>query len=175
MYFNVSGLLRGNVGAQQLFHFADEELRYEGTRFHDVEARGRLTRTDRTVLVEADVKAVCEVECARCLTDSEVSLSLEFAEEFVPENMDLVARRARSGVWDDDEALWIDDSNTLDLSVPLWQTLSAGLPLMHVCREDCLGICVDCYADLNKESCRCDTIDRSERDAAASAADVRVC
>lgn len=170
MYFNVSNLLRGSVGESQPFHFEEEELRYDGSDFSAITARGRMTRTDRTVLVEATVNAISDVECSRCLAQSKVNLSVEFAEEFVPENADLVARRGNAGVSDEDEALWIDDSNTLDLSVALWQTLRSSLPMMRLCRPDCRGICTECYVDLNSQDCGCDMIDEVERDAETSAA-----
>ena len=166
MYFNVSGLLCGGVGGQHRFHFADVSLDHDGTLFREIEARGVLTRTDRTVLVEADVRAICDIECARCLAESETTVEVEFAEEFVPSNMDLVARRARAGIDDDGDGLSIDESNVLDLTIPLWQTLWASLPLAQLCSPDCKGICADCYGDMNGEGCRCDTIDVSARHAA---------
>ena len=173
MYFNVSNLLLGSVGQSLPFHFADEELRYDGADFTDITARGRLTRTDRTVLVEADVQAASVVECSRCLAQSAVQVAVNFAEEYVPANADLMARRGRHGVMEDDEALWIDDSNTLDLSVALWQTLRTGLPMVQLCRPDCRGICTDCYVDLNSQDCECDMIDSVGRNAGASAATSR--
>ena len=174
MYFNVSNLLRGTVGESQPFHFADEELRYDGADFTDITARGRLTRTDRTVLAEATVQAASIIECSRCLAQSEVQVTVEFAEEYVPENADLMARRGRAGVSEDDEALWIDDSNTLDLSVALWQTLRSGLPMVQLCRPDCLGICTECYVDRNSQDCECDMIGKVERNAGTTAVILRI-
>jgi len=169
MYFNVSGLLRGRVGGTRRFHFSGERLDYSGMSFWEIDARGMLTRTDRTVLVEVSVGATCEVECARCLSDAEVRLTVEFAEEFVPANLDLVARRWKGWVGDDSgDELRIDERNILDLSVPLWQSLRAGMPMVALCFAGCKGICAKCYVDLNFGKCGCDTIDSIESDSRAS-------
>ena len=165
MYFNVSGLLRGRVGGIRRFEFAGELVEHSGFEFRGVEARGSLTRTDRSVLVEAAVRASCDVECARCLADSEIRLAVDFAEEFVPVNIDLVSGGWRGGIDDGTGPdLWIDGSNTLDLSVPLWQSLRAGMPLVSLCSSECKGICSMCYVDRNFDLCECDTIDSSECD-----------
>lgn len=169
MYFNVSGLLRGRVGGTRRFHFAGERLDYSGMVFREIDARGVLTRTDGAVLVEVSVVAICDVECARCLADAEVRLDVEFAEEFVPINLDLVARRWRDRMADESvDELLIDESNMLDLSVPLWQSLRAGMPLVALCSASCAGICAKCYGDRNFGDCRCDTIDLIECDSRES-------
>ena len=169
MYFNVAGLLRGRVGGTRRFHFCWERLDYSGIVFSEIEVRGVLTRTDRTVLAEASVGAICDVECSRCLADAEVSLTVEFAEEFVPVNLDLVARRWKGWVGDDSvDELRIDEQNTLDLSVPLWHSLHAEMPLVALCMESCKGICAMCYVDLNFGVCRCDTIDSIKCDSRSS-------
>lgn len=161
MWFNVSGLLCGRVGNQHRFHFEGETLDHEGVTFRDIEARGVLTRTDRTVLVEADAKAVFSGECSRCLEESVMAIEVHFAEEFVPVNRDLVTRRAKTwlAAADDDDLPRVDDSNTLDLSLPLWQTLRAGLPMVPLCEQDCRGICAECYRNLNADACSCSSID----------------
>ena len=160
MYFNVSGLLRGRVGGIRRFEFSGERVDHSGFEFRDVGASGTLTRTDRSVLVEAAVVAKCDIECARCLAEAELRLAIDFADEFVPVNIDLVSGGWRGRVVDDSAIdMWIDGSNTLDLSDPLWQSLRSGMPLVTLCSEDCKGICSMCYADRNIDACRCDTID----------------
>ena len=92
MLFNVSGLLTGSLGDELRFHFANETLESDGLLFHEVEARGKLMRTDRTVFADVKVEARFDVECSRCLVDTVMPLSLNFAEEFRPLNADLMAR-----------------------------------------------------------------------------------
>lgn len=158
MIFNVAALLNGHTGEMIKFHFAHETLRYEAMNFIEVEAQGKLMRTDRTVLAQADVKALAESQCARCLKHADIKLDLNFAEEFLPTSIDLIARRH---IWHDDayqdtdEALTISESNILDMSVALSQSLAASMPMMPLCRNNCKGLCQQCSQNLNIATCEC--------------------
>ena len=159
MHFNVSGLLTGSVGDEIRFHFAHETLDNDGLSFREVEARGKLMRTDRTVFAEMKVEAQLDAECSRCLVDTVTHLSLDFVEEFKPLNTDLMHRDP--GWFDqyesteNDEALTIDSTNVLDISTALWQGLSAAMPMNPLCRPSCQGMCAGCSADLNLSKCAC--------------------
>ena len=159
MLFNVSSLLTGSVGDEIRFHFADETVGNEGIEFRNVEARGRLMRTDRTVFADLKVKAECETDCSRCLIETVAPLSLDFTEEFRPENTDLMA--SHRDWFEDfgtdlvDDALTIDSGNVLDISIALWQALCAAMPMNPLCDPDCKGMCTDCSADLNRQKCAC--------------------
>ena len=165
MLFNVSALLTGSVGDEFRFHFADETLEKDGVFFRDVEARGRLMRTDRTVFADVRVKALADAECSRCLAEIETPLYVDFAEEFRPHNADLMS--GHRGWFDDfgtdekDEALTIDHTNVLDISTALWQSLSAAMPMNPLCDHACKGICAGCLANLNSAPCRCH-VERSD-------------
>ena len=159
MLFNVSALLTGSVGDEIRFHFAHELLDNDGLSFREVEARGRLMRTDRTVFADVKVRAVFDAECSRCLNDTEMPLRLNFAEEFRPLNVDLMANHRNwfdeYGTEDNDEALTIDETNVLDISTALWQGLSAVRPMNPLCETTCKGMCAGCSADLNIGKCQC--------------------
>ena len=159
MMFNVSGLLTGSVGDELRFHFANETLESDGLLFHEVEGRGKLMRTDRTVFADLRVDAHFDAECSRCLVEMVMPLSLDFAEEFRPLNVDLMAHHR--GWFEDnetdenDEALIIDSTNVLDISTALWQGLSAAMPMNPLCDPACKGMCSSCSADLNADNCKC--------------------
>ena len=159
MLFNVSGLLTGSVGDELRFHFANKALESDGLSFHEVDARGKLIRTDRTVFADVKVEAQVDAECSRCLADTVMPLSLDFAEEFRPLNVDLLANHRGwfedYGTDENDEALIIDSANVLDISTALWQGLSAAMPMNPLCDPACKGMCSSCSADLNAGNCIC--------------------
>ena len=159
MLFNVAGLLTGSVGDEIRFHFAHGTLENDGLSFREVEARGKLMRTDRTVFADMRVEAVFDAECSRCLVDTVMPLRLNFAEEFKPLNVDLMAGYRgwcdEYGTYEKDEALTIDTTNVLDISTALWQELSAAMPMNPLCDVSCKGMCVRCSADLNTGTCSC--------------------
>lgn len=144
MLFNVSGLLTGSVGDEIRFHFAHETLQNEGLSFREVEARGKLMRTDRTVFADVKVNAEFDAECSRCLIDTVAYLSLDFVEEFRPHNVDLMTSHRNwfeeYGTDENDEALTIDPTNVLDISTALWQGLTAAMPMNPLCNPECKGI-----------------------------------
>lgn len=119
----------------------------------------KLMRTDRTVLADLRVDALTDTECSRCLIDTVLPLSLDFAEEFKPINTDLVSghRDWFDEHWalESDDALTIAATNVLDISTALWQGLSAAMPMNPLCDAKCRGMCADCSADLNLDACRC--------------------
>lgn len=45
------------------------------------------------------------------------------------------------------------DGDHLDLEPVVRDELSLALPLLPLCREDCLGLCATCGADLNGDTC----------------------
>lgn len=159
MLFNVAALLTGSVGDEIRFHFAHETLQNDGLSFREVEARGKLMRTDRTVYADVKVHAEYDAECSRCLIDTAISLSMDFAEEFRPLNVDLMTSHRNwfddYGTDEKDEALTIDTANVLDISKALWQGLSAAMPMNPLCAPACKGMCSGCSADLNIGSCNC--------------------
>ena len=159
MLFNVSGLLTGSVGDEIRFHFAHETLQNEGLSFREVEARGKLMRTDRTVFADVKVNAEFDAECSRCLNETVALLSLDFVEEFRPHNVDLMTSHRNwfdeYGTDENDEALTIDPTNVLDISTALWQGLSAAMPMNPLCNPECKGMCAECSADLNTGACIC--------------------
>ncbi len=157
MQFNVSGLLTGSVGEQMKVDLVQAKLEIDGARFQDVEARGRLMRTDRTVLAQMQVTALIDAECSRCLTDIETPVGLFLEDEFKPANVGLTIRR---GDWfeesDDDDALTIDSKNVIDLSAAIWQGLNSAKPMNPLCDVECRGLCIGCATDLNTHPCRCE-------------------
>lgn len=159
MLFNVSALLTGSVGDELRFHFAHETLQNEGLSFQEVEARGKLMRTDRTVFADVKVNAEFDAECSRCLRDTVALLSLDFAEEFRPHNVDLMTSHRDwfddHGTDEKDEALTIDPTNVLDISTALWQGLAAAMPMNPLCDPECKGMCAGCSVDLNAGTCKC--------------------
>ena len=95
---------------------------------------------------QATLKTVIRAECRRCLAPVDVpiaeSLGLVFVEEEEAEGDEdcyLVPRRA----------------SVLDLSEAVKEELILAAPQFVECREDCLGLCPRCGADLNAGPCGC--------------------
>ena len=159
MIFNVAGLLTDKVGATRRGQLAEERLVSGDFAFTGIEGDVTLMRTDRTILVTAGLGATANTECSRCLEKATVEIDLEFEEEFVPLNSDLVGSN-----WEEDSdeefdpTLLIDEHNQLDLTEAIGQALEASMPIAPLCREDCKGICPVCWKNRNESDCECDQV-----------------
>ena len=94
--------------------------------------------------VTGNVMAVFASECAKCLELVDVSLEYPFDERFA-ESLEV------SG--DEDAFEYFD--KTLDLSQALFTTFLIELPARVLCKDDCLGLCMKCHANLNNTACNC--------------------
>ncbi|MFQ5688751.1 MAG: DUF177 domain-containing protein [Gemmatimonadota bacterium] len=85
-------------------------------------------------------------ECRRCLADVELDWALPLALWF------------RKGAQEaEGESLYPlnPEGGTLDLVPALRQELLLGVPEDALCRADCPGLCPECGAPREEESCRC--------------------
>jgi uncharacterized protein len=55
----------------------------------------------------------------------------------------------------DNEEYIIPESGNIDLSELARETFFLNVPMAHLCREDCKGLCPKCGADRNETDCGC--------------------
>lgn len=92
------------------------------------------------VLVTGTAGLSLRGSCARCLKEIELAELIDVMELFVYPDKEL----------DDEEASRVVDE-TVDLEPVLRDAVVLDLPFTPLCREDCLGLCADCGADLNAD------------------------
>ena len=162
MIYNVAGLLTGNLGDTDQYEIENENLELEGLTLNEIHGPIRLMRTDRTVLVTAEINAVMHSACSRCLEPATVNVFVNMEEEYSPANGDLINKSGKSSdsvSTNDgdyyDTTLTITDHNHLDLTEGLGQSLLGALPIAILCKEDCLGICPICVVNRNIIQCSC--------------------
>jgi uncharacterized protein len=57
---------------------------------------------------------------------------------------------------DNDEIILVEDLK-LDLDELVYTEIIISLPMKHLCRADCKGICSGCGKNLNEGECNCST------------------
>ena len=102
MIYNVAGLLTGNLGDTEQYEIENENLELEGLTLKEIHGPIRLMRTDRTVLVTAEIDAVTHSACSRCLEPATMNVFVNMEEEYSPANGDLINK---SGKWSGDEGM----------------------------------------------------------------------
>lgn len=81
--------------------------------------------------------------CARCTEELSTPLVVEFEEEF--------ARQADEEKPD----RYLFEGDTIDLHAMLDDLVTLNIPMRHLCREDCRGLCPVCGSNLNQHICNC--------------------
>ena len=107
---------------------------------------GTYMLADETVIVRGIARAVIQSTCARCLKPTETNIEAEFDEAFIRDTGE--EREA-----DDDQYMY--SGHVLELDEAVRTALLLEMPSRVLCKEDCLGLCDQCGADLNINACSC--------------------
>lgn len=103
-----------------------------------MDVSGRVVGLIDAVKAEFTASALAHLECIRCLTEWDETVSVD-AEQYFRQTPD------------EDGYAIVD--NHVDVSGPAQDELALALPSMTLCKEDCLGLCPICGTDLNSGSC----------------------
>lgn len=142
--YNVARLLAEPVGSTRDYPVAgvtielDDELRLADP----IDGRVHLTRTNRGLLVNADLHAALDMECSRCLRRIEVPIDVRIEEEALP-SVDLQTG-APLDISAEPDVLRLTDHHELDLDGVVREGISLAEPIAPLCEENCPGLCPVC-------------------------------
>lgn len=108
----------------------------------------RLESVAEGVLVSADLSAVADGECMRCLDPIQLRIDRRIQELFryAPEKPHTKAgrKRARQTADDLNDDDLMMDGDFINLETPIRDALVLDLPINPLCAQDCAGLCPDC-------------------------------
>ena len=113
----------------------------------------RLVRTNRGLLVSARLQTAVELECSRCLELYPQELRIKFDEEYIP--IVDVETGLPANVPRDADTYTINDRHEVDLKAAFREYGELEIPMKPLCRPHCAGLCPECGANRNLESCDC--------------------
>ena len=150
--WNVAGLLADDSGAERTYELHDIslDLGEDLSLAEHVNGRVRLSRTNRGILVDAEVHAALALECSRCLRDVAIPVDARIEEEYLP-SLDL-ATGQRLPTADEPDALRLTDHHELDLETSVREAIQLAEPIAPLCRPDCPGLCIVCGGRLDEGS-----------------------
>ncbi len=114
-----------------------------------IEGRVHLARTNRGLLVIADLTTSLEAQCSRCLRDIEVPIEISIEEEALP-SIDLHTGAPIKPEAGEDDLLRLSDHHELDLEAPVREAIQLAEPIAPLCRVDCPGLCPVCGERLDE-------------------------
>ncbi len=139
---NVGYIINSPIGYNRDFEFDFPNYRDIDLELVDVKGRVNVGRTPQGLIVQGNFNGITTLECVRCLTDYEHTLTWEFTELFAfkEENMT-------------DSGLIVPDDAQIDLQELVREFALLEFPIKPLCREDCKGLCLECGQNLNEKDC----------------------
>ena len=131
---NVGFLIHQSVGFSRDFYFDLPILTIEpDLNLNNLQGKARITRTPQGLLIQAELQALIQAQCVRCLTNTDQKLNAEFTE--------LYAFSLRST---SESELILPEDGYIDLGPLAREYLVLEIPINPLCRPDCSGICAVC-------------------------------
>jgi len=115
-----------------------------------IEVDARLESVTEGILLSAEVYAVAQGECIRCLDPVEIVIERKIQELYNYEPTNERGKKKKRTAEDltsedlDGAEEFMMDGDILDLETPIRDAIVLSLPTNPVCSQDCLGLCPDC-------------------------------
>ncbi|MCX5893939.1 MAG: DUF177 domain-containing protein [Deltaproteobacteria bacterium] len=143
-----------DLGQQWFEHWREED---PGLEFSQAAIRGtaNLSKHGHDILLRGRLEGELGLACGRCLEPFTALVETDF---------DLMVVPAPTGAGPEEEELSAQEldvdfytGENVDLEAIIREQIILMAPLKPLCREDCQGLCPNCGANLNQESCFCQT------------------
>ncbi|MEF2560363.1 MAG: DUF177 domain-containing protein [Eggerthellaceae bacterium] len=111
-----------------------------------------VSNTGGSLLVTGMVSGDAVTTCVRCLDPAAYRLEGEIEGYFLIPGSDVELTEEEQ-----EECETLGEDHVIDLSDLLTAALSLELPQTPLCDDDCKGLCAGCGANLNHETCTCES------------------
>jgi uncharacterized protein len=137
---NVGFIIHETIGYVREFSFDFSSVSLPpDTKLSDLTGLVRVTRTAQGLLMQVKMQAYLPAECARCLTEFNQPLQIDFTE--------LYAFNQNSVT---ESGLILPDNGKIDLSPIVRDEMLLAVPISPLCKPDCKGLCSICGERLNE-------------------------
>ena len=120
----------------------------------DIKLRGRFSKIEQDISFYGELQAILQLACTRCLNLFPYNIETEIKVHFIPLDKE-PSLGNEIEIKEADIEQEIYEGGKVDLRGSVRDQVILEVPLMHLCREDCKGICSECGADLNSSQCEC--------------------
>jgi len=118
--------------------------------------KGAVTNAGDCMVVDGRITTKAIATCDVCLSDFEMSIDIPFTQSYCKND-----NRASKVVFDeenlendkDEVVIYLGDE--INIFPDVEQAVILSLPITIKCKEDCLGLCSECGANLNNGCCLC--------------------
>lgn len=110
-----------------------------------VEVSGNVSNLGGSLIVKTVANAVLNSYCDRCSKEFLMDLKTEGESTVILKETD-----------DEGDNTVLAPKGILDIDGMVTDNLVLAIPMKHLCKIDCKGLCSNCGADLNIGECKCD-------------------
>jgi uncharacterized protein len=143
---DISYLVKQSPGTRKEFDFNFSQLELPPDLvLKDIQGKIAISVTEDGVVAEGDLKGVTDLECSRCLEEYPQPLDIQFTEIF--------SAHPAENTRDDLGEQLLPADGALDLHSIIRDYAILDIPIRHLCRQDCKGLCPLCGMNLNQEDC----------------------
>ena len=142
--YPLAGLLAEPAGTERRFEIHGATIALpDGLQLAEPITGGlKVSRTNRGVLVDAELSTVIGGSCSRCLRDIEIPMRIQFREE-VLQVVDIATGKPVHAD-DEPEVARLTDHHELDFGVLAGEAISLNEPIAPLCEPGCPGLCITC-------------------------------
>jgi uncharacterized protein len=144
--FDVSTLTKARLGTSVTLDVETGPQCLTDLELDFIRGTVRAVRVQGGLLIRGTLESQLGLECVRCLESFVLSITLELEEMFRLPGTDPRP----------DAPYAVGDDGWLDLAPLLREQAWVAIPMKPLCRADCQGLCPQCGANLNLESCTCE-------------------
>lgn len=154
--------LKRLVGDQKSAHWQEEITHFDLTDLdmrllQPVDASILVTNAVDRFLVTGKAVAKLQLTCCRCLTEFQQEITFDLSEQYLFVSVADVKEdnSVEEEDSEEDRLLPVLAADQIDVSRLLIETFFSQLPMKPLCKEECLGLCDQCGANLNEGPCDC--------------------
>jgi len=146
--FDVSTLVKARPGASMSLNVDIGSYNLGDLEVDFLRGTIRVIRVQSGLLVQGTVETQSKLDCVRCLESFVFPVALELEETF-----------RLPGVSPKPEMPYqVNGDGSIDLAPLIRELAWVAIPMKPLCRPDCRGLCPQCGANLNSESCECERL-----------------
>ena len=154
MRINMSSVQKKDTTASIKLNYSADDREKEdylgllgATKVDSVEIGGEICQKNGLVAVDYTIEAEFLAECARCGKEFWHTITIG-GEKYIAD---------KSGEDDAGGDFYVTETEGIfDTSDFITEFLGLEVPYRYLCREECMGLCRKCGADLNEGTCKCD-------------------
>jgi uncharacterized protein len=109
------------------------------------------------IRVKGNLKGSVDMVCTRCLEGYRQDLDLGVDEFYRRPGLGALSADGRqlAGAEVQEEDEYVIEEGAIDLNILVNDAVLLGLPIKHLCTEECRGLCQYCGSNLNMGDCDC--------------------